>query len=166
MNLRHAVMVGLMGRHADRFHEYHPARSLAERLDAVRRVPSAQGIEVVYPSEFRNLEEGAQQVRASGWPVSAAFSPGTRRASVLACWEGSHCGSALLPLPGRARRPFWEGSVSRRKEGPARPPVHPWSPGSPVPPHAVHTTTRQDRRHDRSSGTRCSAYDGLGSCSL
>ena len=29
MNMRHAVMVGLMGRHADRFHEYHAAKTLA-----------------------------------------------------------------------------------------------------------------------------------------
>jgi len=65
-------MVGLMGRHADRFHEYHPARSLAERLDAVRRVPSAQGIEVVYPQDYGDsLERASRDIRASGLPVSA-----------------------------------------------------------------------------------------------
>jgi len=72
MQLRHAVMVGLMGRHADRFHEYHPARPLAERLHAVHQVQGADGIEVVYPQDFgQNLEDAAQEIRASGLPVSA-----------------------------------------------------------------------------------------------
>ncbi len=45
-NLKHSVMVGLMGRQSDRFHEYQPHRGLTERLDMVRRVGGVQGIEV------------------------------------------------------------------------------------------------------------------------
>lgn len=72
MNMRHAVMVGLMGRHADRFHEYHPAKTLAERLDAVHQVPGADGIEVVYPQDFgESPEQTSREIRASGLPVSA-----------------------------------------------------------------------------------------------
>lgn len=71
MRVKHSVMVGLLGRQRDRFHFYTAEKTLAERLDMLQDIPGVQGIEVVYPSEFRNLEEGARQVRASGWPVSA-----------------------------------------------------------------------------------------------
>ena len=71
MNIRHAVMLGLLGQQRDRFHVYTEPRSLAERLDMLRRIPGCQGIEVVYPAEFRDLEAGAQEIRRSGWPVSA-----------------------------------------------------------------------------------------------
>jgi len=71
MNIRHAVMLGLLGQQRDRFHVYTEPRSLAERLDMLRQIPACQGIEVVYPAEFRDLEAGAQEIRRSGWPVSA-----------------------------------------------------------------------------------------------
>ncbi len=68
---RHAVMVGLLGRQADRFHTYTPARTLAERLEMLHAIPRCEGIEPVYPAEFRDLEAGARAIRASGWPVAA-----------------------------------------------------------------------------------------------
>jgi xylose isomerase len=71
MRVKHAVMVGLLGEQHDRFHTYTGARSLDERLAMLRQIPGCQGIEVVYPSEFRNLEAGAKQVKDSGWEVSA-----------------------------------------------------------------------------------------------
>lgn len=71
MQVKHAVMVGLLGQQHDRFHTYTAPRSLAERLEMLRRIPGCQGIEVVYPAEFRDLEAGARQVKASGWDVSA-----------------------------------------------------------------------------------------------
>ncbi len=71
MNVKHAVMIGLFGRQSDRFHTYTQPRSLAERLDLLRQVPGVQGIEPVYPSEFRDLEAGRKQILASGWAVSA-----------------------------------------------------------------------------------------------
>jgi xylose isomerase len=64
-------MIGLLGRQGDRFHTYTEARSLSDRLELLRQIPGCQGIEVVYPAEFRDLDEGARLVHASGWPVSA-----------------------------------------------------------------------------------------------
>ena len=71
MRVKHAVMIGLLGQQRDRFHTYTEPRPLTERLEMLRRIPGCQGIEVVYPAEFRDLEAGASQVRSSGWPVSA-----------------------------------------------------------------------------------------------
>ncbi len=72
LKMKHAVMVGLMGRHADRFHEYYPARSLAERLEAVKQVAGADGIEIVYPQDFGDDPQAmVQQVKDSGLAVSA-----------------------------------------------------------------------------------------------
>lgn len=71
MKVRHAIMVGLLGQQRDRFHTYTEARSLSERLDMLHSIPGCDGIEVVYPSEFRDLAEGREQILASGWPVSA-----------------------------------------------------------------------------------------------
>jgi len=70
-NLNHAVMVSLMGRQADRFHEYQPERSLEERLARVRKVEGAQGIEVVYPNDFADVERSLSLIKACGLPVSA-----------------------------------------------------------------------------------------------
>jgi xylose isomerase len=64
-------MVGLMGRQADRFHEYQPARGLRERLEMAGRVRGADGIEVVYPADFSDPDQSVQQIRECGLPVSA-----------------------------------------------------------------------------------------------
>ena len=71
MNLKHSVMLGLMGGIADKFHEYHPPRSLAERLEEVQKVAGMDGIEVVYPSEFSTLDESIRVIKESGIPLSA-----------------------------------------------------------------------------------------------
>ncbi|MCX6071168.1 MAG: sugar phosphate isomerase/epimerase [Chloroflexi bacterium] len=71
MGIRHSVNMGLLGQQRDRFHVYTEPRSLAERLSVLHSIPGCQGIEVVYPAEFRDLEAGCQQVLASGWTVSA-----------------------------------------------------------------------------------------------
>jgi xylose isomerase len=70
-DLRHSVMVSLMGRQADRFHEYQPAHSLAERLEMVGRVEGVEGIEVVYPNDFADAPESVAAIKAAGLPVSA-----------------------------------------------------------------------------------------------
>ena len=64
-------MTGLMGRQADRFHEYQPARELAERLELVKQVCGADGIEIVYPQEFADPAQTIAIVKDSGLPVSA-----------------------------------------------------------------------------------------------
>jgi xylose isomerase len=71
MKFKHSVMVGLMGRQADRFHEYLPGRSLEERLAMTQQVRGVAGVEVVYPSEFADVEASLRAIRASGLPVSA-----------------------------------------------------------------------------------------------
>jgi xylose isomerase len=64
-------MVGLMGRQADRFHEYQPARDLAERLAMVKRVKGVTGIEIVYPQDFDEPGRTVALVTDSGLAVSA-----------------------------------------------------------------------------------------------
>jgi xylose isomerase len=71
MKLKHSVMVSLMGRQADRFHQYQPARDLAERLDMVRRVRGVDGIEIVYPSDFADPKRSVAMIQDAGLPVSA-----------------------------------------------------------------------------------------------
>ena len=71
MKLKHSVMVGLMGRQADRFHEYQPARDLPQRLEMVKRVQGVDGIEIVYPQDFADPKQTVAMVREAGLPVSA-----------------------------------------------------------------------------------------------
>jgi xylose isomerase len=71
VNLKHAVMVGLMGRQADRFHEYQPRQSFAECLAMTKSVQGVDGIEVVYPSDFTDPKLAISLIVESGLPVSA-----------------------------------------------------------------------------------------------
>ncbi len=91
MNVKHSVMIGLMGRQADRFHEYQPSRELAEELDMVRRVEGADGIEIVYPGDFGDdVEASVRTVKDSGLAVSAV------NLNVKSCkkWQGGSFTSA------------------------------------------------------------------------
>lgn len=71
MDIKHSVMIGMMGRVADKFHEYYPAKSLVERLEDAKKVKSASGIEVVFPSEFSDLNETIKIIKENGLPLSA-----------------------------------------------------------------------------------------------
>jgi len=71
VGIKHAINMGLLGQQRDRFHVYTEPRSLAERLDLLRAIPGYQGIEVIYPLEFREREARIGEIRASGWPVAA-----------------------------------------------------------------------------------------------
>jgi len=71
MKLRHSIMLGMMGKIADRFHHYQEAHSLAERLDMVKQVEGADGVEIVYPGDFADVDETLKMVKDSGLPVSA-----------------------------------------------------------------------------------------------
>jgi xylose isomerase len=64
-------MVGLMGRQADRFHEYQPGKDFAERLEMTSSVEGVDGIEVVYPSDFRDAKQAVSLIKDAGLPVSA-----------------------------------------------------------------------------------------------
>jgi xylose isomerase len=71
MKLKHSVMVGLIGRQADRFHEYQPAQELPERLAMAKRVRGIDGIEIVYPQDFADPSLTVAMVQDAGLPVSA-----------------------------------------------------------------------------------------------
>ena len=71
MKLKHAIMVGMMGRIADRFHEYQAASDLARRLEMCQQVKDIDGIEIVYPQDFSNTKQTLQMVKDSGLAVSA-----------------------------------------------------------------------------------------------
>jgi xylose isomerase len=71
MKLKHAVMVAMLGRIFDRFHEYQPARDLPECLDMARQVQGKDGIEIVYPNHFRDVAETVKLVKDSGLEVAA-----------------------------------------------------------------------------------------------
>ena len=72
MQLKHSVMIGFMGRQMDRFHEYQPARSLSERLEMARRVQGGDGIEPVYPQDFRpDVAQCVDIIGQAGLPISA-----------------------------------------------------------------------------------------------
>ena len=74
MQLKHSVMIGFMGRQFDRFHEYQPAHTLAERLDMAARVKGMDGIEPVYPNDFVDGQESIDRIRDSGIPDCASGS--------------------------------------------------------------------------------------------
>ena len=71
MELKHSVMISMLGRMADRFHEYHPARSLEQLLAMAMQVEGMNGIEIVYPSHFHNTAETIQLIKESGIQLSA-----------------------------------------------------------------------------------------------
>ena len=71
MNLRHSVMIGFMGRQFDRFHEYQPGHTLAERLDMAARVQGMHGIEPVFPNDFVDDQESIAQIKDAGLAISA-----------------------------------------------------------------------------------------------
>ena len=71
MKLKHSVMIGFMGRQADRFHEYQPERTLPERLAMSKQVEGGDGIEPVYPQDFGNVDEAVAMIQDAGMPISA-----------------------------------------------------------------------------------------------
>jgi xylose isomerase len=71
MKIRHSLMPGYLGRVADKFHEYQSAKTLVDKLNDVRKVKNADGIEIVYPSDFSNVNETIKILKESGLAVSA-----------------------------------------------------------------------------------------------
>jgi xylose isomerase len=68
---RNSVLMGTLGRYADRFHTYQPARDYAERIEIAKRIPGADGIEPVYPQDLGHDGENLALTKASGMAVSA-----------------------------------------------------------------------------------------------
>jgi xylose isomerase len=98
MKIKHAVMIGMLGRIADRFHEYQPAMDLRQRLQMTRQVSGVDGIEVVYPSEFTNLNDTNKILRDSGFPISAV----NLNLKTDKCWEGGSFTSPNTDIRSRA----------------------------------------------------------------
>ncbi len=71
MKLKHSVMVGMLGRVADRFHEYQPAADMRQRFEMAKSVQGADGIEIVYPNDFANIDETIRMVKEYELAVSA-----------------------------------------------------------------------------------------------
>lgn len=71
MNMKHSLIVGILGRYADRFHEYQPAHTFEENLHVAAKIPGVQGVEVVYPQDFTDVEASVRLIREIGLPVSA-----------------------------------------------------------------------------------------------
>ncbi|MDF1514987.1 MAG: TIM barrel protein, partial [Anaerolineae bacterium] len=71
MKLKHSIMLGMMGKITDRFHEYQPRYTLADRLAMTKQVRGVDGIEIVYPGDFLDVDETIAMVKDSGLAVSA-----------------------------------------------------------------------------------------------
>lgn len=89
MRIKHAVMLGTLGRYADRFHEFQPARPLEARLHTARKIPGVDGIEPVYPQDFDDSARTIALLKAGDLPVSAVnvnikTEPKWRRGSLTA----------------------------------------------------------------------------------
>ncbi len=71
MQIRHSVITGFLGRQVDRFTEYQPSRTFAEKVELAKQIEGIQGLEVVYPVEFEDVEKSIELIRATGLQVSA-----------------------------------------------------------------------------------------------
>lgn len=71
MAIRNSILLGTLGRYADRFHQYQEPRSLEQRLDIARTIPRTNGVEPVYPQDLGHKGEGVAAVKNSGLAVSA-----------------------------------------------------------------------------------------------
>jgi xylose isomerase len=54
MRPKYAIITGFLGKLSDRFAEYQPARSLEEKFELAKKVPKCAGLEVIYPSDFKD----------------------------------------------------------------------------------------------------------------
>jgi xylose isomerase len=71
MAIRNSILLGTLGRYADRFHQYQEPRSLSERLDIAKTIPRTHGVEPVYPQDLGHKGEHVKTVKDSGLAVSA-----------------------------------------------------------------------------------------------
>jgi xylose isomerase len=105
MNWKFSANAGFFGSRRDRFNEYQPARSLAEKVALVARVPGLDGIELKYPGDLGDpqrvrelLEEYSLTLSAVNVDIKdvtyfrhgalSARDPGARRRAVTLLQEG------------------------------------------------------------------------------
>jgi xylose isomerase len=71
MLLKNSIIVPILGRYADRFHEYQPAQSFFDNLKTAASIPGIDGLEVVYPQDFADPKESIKAIKDTGLEVSA-----------------------------------------------------------------------------------------------
>ena len=71
MAIKNSILLGTLGRYADRFHTYQPERSVEERLRMAEKVRGADGVEPVYPQDLGRSGERLNLVKDCALPVSA-----------------------------------------------------------------------------------------------
>ncbi|RVT81805.1 sugar phosphate isomerase/epimerase [Rhodobacteraceae bacterium CCMM004] len=71
MATKNSILLGTLGKYADRFHTYQPARSFAERLEIAATIPRTDGVEPVYPQDLGHEGDHAGLLKDSGLAVSA-----------------------------------------------------------------------------------------------
>lgn len=64
MNPKFAVILPMMGQIGDRFTVYGEERTLAERLELASQVEGLDGVEMIYPFEFEDVEEAKRLLKA------------------------------------------------------------------------------------------------------
>ncbi len=68
---RYAVITGFFGRQGNRFMEYQPQRSIAEKLQMAARTEGCDGVELCYPDDFADAAALRSMVADLGLGVSA-----------------------------------------------------------------------------------------------
>jgi len=71
MKIKHAVMIGMLGLISDRFHVYHSEKDFYQRLELIKQIQESDGIEIVYPTEFADINQTIKIIKDSGVTVSA-----------------------------------------------------------------------------------------------
>lgn len=71
MKVKHSVMIGMLGRIFDRFHEYQPHRDLQQQIELAQQVQGMDGIEIVYPNHFAKIDDTVELVKENGLILSA-----------------------------------------------------------------------------------------------
>jgi len=69
--LKNSIIVPILGRYADRFHEYQPARTFFDNLKVAASIPGIHGLEVVFPQDFADPKETIKAIKDTGLAVSA-----------------------------------------------------------------------------------------------
>ncbi len=69
--MRFCVNSGFFGHRRDRFTEYQPERTLAEKFALIRGIPGVSGVELKYPADFRDPAEVRRLLSDSGLACAA-----------------------------------------------------------------------------------------------
>lgn len=71
MNPRYSINAGFLGRQGDRFFQYQPDRSLAEKLKLAAQIPGLDGVELKYPADLQDVVETKRLLRDLELTVAA-----------------------------------------------------------------------------------------------